>query len=137
MRTPTPGAKHLYNGLARSQAHHPEIFANGGNKSPRRKASPAARGRTPLKPFRHVSKRFDSRAPSRDGHKLANMSIPGLGQEEPEEETSRDLSGLVKTVDLIKEQEWRFEVVLGKTVEVKVSLRQLLCTIFLREEFIR
>lgn len=50
------------------------------------------------------------------------MSIPGLGQEEPDEEISRELSGqTVKVAELLKEQEWRFEVAAGKIVEVKVS----------------
>lgn len=45
------------------------------------------------------------------------MSLPGLGLEEPEEVHT------VETVqhDLAKESEWRFEVAVGKYVQVKVS----------------
>ena len=103
MAAKAPGLK---TGLARGQQWKP------------RTQSP---GRSPLKPFRHVSKHFDNIP--RHGQKHANMSIPGLGQEEPEEEISHDLTGQVKVVDLLKEQEWRFEVALGKIVEVKVCVR--------------
>lgn len=47
--------------------------------------------------------------------------IPGLDQFEPEEDHSQSqYAGQTKYVDLKKEQEWRFEVALGKGIEVKV-----------------
>lgn len=49
------------------------------------------------------------------------MSIPGLGQDEPEEDILHQQAGQVKLIDLHKEQEWGFEVALGKSIEVKVS----------------
>lgn len=50
------------------------------------------------------------------------MSIPGLGQDEPEEEFSRVgvPTEQIITHDLRKETEWRFEVAVGKSIEVKV-----------------
>lgn len=51
------------------------------------------------------------------------MSIPGLGQDEPEEELSR-VGGIpseqIITHELRKETEWRFEVAIGRKIEVKV-----------------
>ena len=49
------------------------------------------------------------------------MSIPGLGQDEPEEDITQSQIGQVKLIELKKEQEWRFEVALARAVEVKVS----------------
>lgn len=51
------------------------------------------------------------------------MSIPGLGQDEPEEELSRAGVPSEQTIthELRKETEWRFEVAIGRSIEVKVS----------------
>ncbi|KAK5085395.1 Cleavage polyadenylation factor subunit clp1 [Lithohypha guttulata] len=49
------------------------------------------------------------------------MSIPGLDQDEPEEDIVRSQAGQVKLFELKKEQEWRFEVALGRTIEVKIT----------------
>lgn len=46
--------------------------------------------------------------------------IPGLGQDEPEQEPRELQVGQTKIVDLRKEQEWRFEVALSRSIEVKV-----------------
>lgn len=48
------------------------------------------------------------------------MSLPGLGLEEPEEVHTAETTHH----DLGKETEWRFEVAVGKYVQVKVSLRK-------------
>ena len=72
-------------------------------------------------PSPHVSRRLTARH-------VANMSIPGipgLGQDEPDEDTSHGQVGQTKVVDLKKEQEWRFEVALNRSIEVKVQ-----CTCF-------
>lgn len=47
--------------------------------------------------------------------------IPGLSQDEPEEDVSQTTVGQSRTIEVKKEQEWRFEVALGKTIEVKVQ----------------
>lgn len=47
------------------------------------------------------------------------MSLPGLGLDEPEEVQTIETS----QHDLAKENEWRFEVAVGKYVQVKVCLR--------------
>lgn len=52
------------------------------------------------------------------------MSIPGLGQDEPEEDVVRSQIDQIKITELSKEQEWRFEIGIGKSIELKV--RQLL-----------
>lgn len=67
-------------------------------------------------PHQNISKTFDS-------HQYGlTMSIPGLGQDEPEEELVR--AGVpteqVVTHELRKETEWRFEVAIGRSIEVKV-----------------
>lgn len=67
-------------------------------------------------PNRTVSKKFISR------HGLHTMSIPGLGQDEPEEDIVRSQVNQVKVFELSKEQEWRFEVAIGKSIEVTVGL---------------
>lgn len=46
------------------------------------------------------------------------MSLPGLGLEEPEEIHNVE----IVQHDLAKDAEWRFEVAVGKYVQVKVSL---------------
>jgi len=45
------------------------------------------------------------------------MSLPGLGLDEPEEDLT---SSQTAQYDLPKEAEWRFEVAIGKYVQVKV-----------------
>ncbi|KAK5955420.1 Cleavage polyadenylation factor subunit clp1 [Knufia fluminis] len=47
--------------------------------------------------------------------------IPGLGQDEPELDNAQPQVGQTKTVDLRKEQEWRFEGAVGRGIEVKVT----------------
>ncbi len=51
------------------------------------------------------------------------MSLPGLGLEEPEEVQTVDTA----QHDLGKETEWRFEIAVGKYVQVKVSHRVERC----------
>ncbi|KAK5081894.1 Cleavage polyadenylation factor subunit clp1 [Exophiala xenobiotica] len=46
--------------------------------------------------------------------------IPGLGQDEPDQEPTQLQVGQTKIVDLRKEQEWRFEVALARSIEVKI-----------------
>lgn len=66
------------------------------------------------------------------------MSIPGLGQDEPYEDTVQSQIGQLKvdTHEVQKEQEWRFEVAINRSIEVKVSLssrRALMNTICANE----
>lgn len=51
------------------------------------------------------------------------MSIPGLGQDEPQEEYIPGHVGQsrIDVHEIQKEQEWRFEVAISKSIEVKVS----------------
>lgn len=51
------------------------------------------------------------------------MSIPGLSQDEPDEELARAGAsvGQVVTHELKKETEWRFEIDVAKSIEVKIT----------------
>lgn len=57
------------------------------------------------------------------------MSIPGLGQDEPQEDNLQSHIGQSKVDvhELYKEHEWRFEVAINKSIEVKVSPTNSAC----------